>query len=97
LGRPRRAATISSSFCVQLKTLGDAVGLEGGRLFTIMQAGFTIQRVSLPPVDGARVWRRAIDTSLAPGDDFAATGREIQLNPPDTYIVNPRSTVVLLA
>jgi glycogen operon protein len=87
----------NASDVLQLETLGDAAGLEVGRLSTIMQAGFTIPRVSLPPIDGGRVWRRAIDTSLAAGEDFAATGAEVRLDPPDTYIVNPRTTVVLLA
>jgi len=30
-------------------------------------------------------------------ESFADAGREIQLDPPDHYIANPRSTVVLLA
>jgi glycogen operon protein len=94
---PRWNDAEARTLCVQLKTLGDAAGLDVRRLFTIMQAGSTIQRVSLPPVDGGGVWRRAIDTSLAAGKDFAATGAEVRLDPPDTYIVNPRSTVVLLA
>jgi hypothetical protein len=37
-----------------------------------------------------------IDTSLKAGDDFLDTGREALVNPPDHYLANPRSTVVLI-
>jgi hypothetical protein len=51
--------------------------------------------VSLPHLDGER-WSRVVDTSLGAGEDFLDGGKEIELNPPDVYIANPRSTVVLL-
>jgi hypothetical protein len=37
-----------------------------------------------------------MDTSLPAGEDFMATGCEVLLDPADQYLVNPRSTVVLL-
>jgi len=37
-----------------------------------------------------------IDTSLPSGAGFLDPGQEIALDPPDFYLVNPRSTVVLL-
>jgi glycogen operon protein len=53
--------------------------------------------VNLPPLAAPGAWYRAIDTSLAAGDDFAESGRELRLDPQDHYIANARSTVVLLA
>jgi hypothetical protein len=37
-----------------------------------------------------------IDTSLKEGEDFLDAGKEIQIDPPDHYLANPRSTVVLI-
>jgi hypothetical protein len=37
-----------------------------------------------------------IDTSLREGEDFLDAGREALIDPPDHYLANPRSTVVLL-
>ncbi|MBI4573620.1 MAG: glycogen debranching enzyme GlgX, partial [candidate division NC10 bacterium] len=72
----------------------------GGRgdyfLFIILNADFRLQAVRLPALPGGRPWRRIIDTSLSAGDDFLAKGQEIPINPPGLYLVNPRSTVVLL-
>jgi hypothetical protein len=38
-----------------------------------------------------------VDTSLPPGDDFRDPGTEPVLDPGDHYLVNPRSTLVLIA
>jgi len=53
--------------------------------------------VRLPDAGVGMRWRRIVDTSLGPPDDFADDGREVALDPQDHYIVNPRSTVVLVA
>ena len=37
-----------------------------------------------------------IDTSREAGEDFLDEGREVSINPPDQYVANPRSTVLLL-
>jgi len=70
---------------------------ESGKylLFLIVNADFYLQRVSLPSLEG-RIWRRIIDTSLPDGQDFLDSGMEIPLDPPDHYLANGRSTVVLL-
>jgi hypothetical protein len=52
--------------------------------------------VKLPELAPPLAWYRAIDTSLSAGPDFAEPGQEVRLDPSDHYIVNPRSTVVLL-
>jgi hypothetical protein len=50
----------------------------------------------VPPLPPGLRWRRAIDTSLAPGDDFAENGDGPLLDPSDRYFVNARTTVALL-
>ena len=49
----------------------------------------------VPPLPGIR-WRRVIDTSLSAGKDFTDDGAEIVSDPADRYLVNPRTTVMLL-
>ena len=72
----------------------------GGRgdyfLFVILNADFRLQAVRLPALPGGRPWRRIIDTGLETGEDFLDEGREVPIDPPGQYLVNPRSTVVLL-
>jgi len=48
-------------------------------------------------LESGHTWNRAIDTSLPNGEDFAEPEQETLIDPPDHYIANPRSTVVLLA
>jgi glycogen operon protein len=83
--------------CVQLDASED--GADGGvqRLFLVFNAHYEAQATKLPPLAANLAWHRAVDTSLAAGDDFLDAGREVRLDPPDRYHVNPRSTVVLLA
>jgi isoamylase len=65
------------------------------QLFLVFNADYRVKSVTLPLLSSKR-WFRVIDTSLAPGVDFAEEGREVEIIPSDVYIVNPRSTVVLL-
>jgi len=77
---------------------GGGVASEVGdyNLFFILHANHHLQPVQIPAPDGAKQWFRVIDTSLPSGEDFLDVGAEILLNPADFYLVNPRSTVVLL-
>jgi len=51
---------------------------------------------------GSRTFRRESDgigsltLSLKSGEDFLDPGQEMPIGPPDHYLANPRSTVVLL-
>ena len=54
------------------------------------------QAVHFPELPARKRWRRVIDTSLCPGEDICDSGAEVALTPANVYIVNPRSTVVLL-
>jgi isoamylase len=82
--------------CVQLDASTEHGELTGERLFFICNADFASQWVHLPALDNGAQWRRAIDTSLPAGMDFAENGEEVALNPIDHYIANARSTVVLI-
>jgi isoamylase len=66
-------------------------------LFIILNADFNLRRVAIPPIENGMRWYRVIDTSLPAGDDFLETGAEVALDPSDFYVVNSRSTVLLLA
>jgi len=65
-------------------------------LFLIFNADHRLQPVRLPPLRGNLHWFRVIDTSLPAGLDFLGTGEEARLDPADSYLVSPRSTVVLV-
>jgi glycogen operon protein len=65
-------------------------------LFIILHADFRVQFVRLPAAPGGKRWHRVIDTSLKAGEDFLDEGQETPIDPPGQYIVNPRSTVVLI-
>jgi len=65
-------------------------------LFLILNGDWRERVVKVPQLEGGKRWRRAVDTSLPSGDDFAPDGDGPMLEPADRYIVNPRSTVVLL-
>jgi glycogen operon protein len=95
-GDPRWNDPEARTLCLQLES-GPKDGLAVKRLFFILNADFHTQWVKLPPLGSPLAWHRAIDTSLPAGQDFSDAGSEIRLDPADHYIVNSRSTVVLLA
>jgi isoamylase len=66
-------------------------------LLVILNADHRLQPVRIPTADGAKHWHLIIDTSLRSGLDCLDAGAEILLNPEEFYLVNPRSTVVLIA
>jgi glycogen operon protein len=96
-GEPRWQDPGARTLCYQLENSDEGAQLDVERLFFILNAHFEPQWVKLPPLGPSRRWRRAIDTSLAAGADFAEPGEEVAIDPPDYYIANPRTTVVLLA
>jgi len=66
-------------------------------LFVIHNADWNVRGVRLPDPGSSRRWRRVVDTSLPDGAEFADEGHEVPLDPQDAYLVNPRTSVVLLA
>jgi isoamylase len=85
------------TLCYQLDSSEDGAQLDIDRLFFILNGHFEPQWIKLPPLGLSRGWYRAVDTSLPGNADFAEPGQEVNIDPPDHYIANARSTVVLLA
>jgi len=97
LGKPQWHDVNGRTLCFQLDASEDGPGLGVECLFFVLNANPEAQWVKLPQLAAGRAWHRAIDTSIPGKESFADAGREILLHPPDHYIANPRSTVVLLA
>jgi glycogen operon protein len=85
------------TICYQLDSTEDGRDPGVDRLFFVVNAHFETKQVLLPGLPASRGWHRAIDTSLPDGEDFAEAGTEVALEPGDKYVVNPRTTVVLVA
>jgi hypothetical protein len=66
-------------------------------LLIVFHAGETCCNVQLPAAPAAMRWYRVADTSLAAPLDFAEQGAEVPIEPADASLVNPRSSVVLVA
>jgi glycogen operon protein len=97
LGAPRWNDPEARTLCAQLDGASAPSAAGDYLLFVILNAHFESQWVQLPaPRDGKR-WLRVVDTSLPAGDDFMDPGHEVPIEPPDHYIANPRSTVILVA
>ncbi len=96
LALPHWSDPNARTLCLQLDACEGAVCKEANRLYFILNGDFQTQWVNLPPLPSTQGWYRAIDTSLPAGQDFVDAGAEVRIDPADHYIVNPRSTVVLL-
>jgi glycogen operon protein len=96
LGNPRWDDPEARSLCYRLDGGETRSSLGTYYLFVILNADHRLQRVSIPPIQEELAWHRVIDTSLQNGEDFLDSGSEIRLDPADSYLANPRSTVVLL-
>jgi glycogen operon protein len=84
------------TLCYQLDGSQEPSDLGDYRLFLILNSDPRLQRVKLPALPGTRRWRRVLDSSLEPGNEWCDPGREIAIDPPDHYLANPRSVVVLI-
>ncbi len=97
LGTPTWGDPDARTLCYQLDSAEGGEQVDADRLFFILNGNYAPQWVKLPALGRQGGWYRAIDTSLPGGADFAELGQEVRIDPPDHYIVNPRSSVVLLA
>jgi isoamylase len=84
------------TLCYQLDGGEEPSALGSYLLFLILNADYRSKSVRLPAPALGRRWRRVIDTSLPAGQDFCEPGSEVPLDSADSYLANPRSTVVLL-
>jgi glycogen operon protein len=84
------------TLCYQLDASEDPADRAAVRLFFILHADHEPKWIKLPQLEPGRAWYRIADTSLASGEDFAEPDREVSIDPPDHYIANARSTVVLV-
>jgi len=96
LGRPFWDDPELRTLCCQIDGGEERSALGDYYLFLILNADFNLQSIRLPELASGRQWYRVIDTSLKAGEDFLAIGKEIRIHPPDHYLANPRSTVVLI-
>jgi glycogen operon protein len=96
LGRPAWDDPELRTLCYQLDGGEEPSALGDYRLFVIYNADHRVQGVKLPPLPEPKRWRRILDTSLDPGQEWCEPGREVVIEPADHYLANPRSVVVLI-
>jgi glycogen operon protein len=68
---------------------------EDEPIYVIANAHWEARAFELPKPWPGSVWRRFVDTSLAPGEDALEPGREVPVAP-GRYTAGPRSVVVLV-
>jgi len=86
----------SRTLCYQLDGSEQESELGDYQFFFILNADFNLKSVRLPRPGNGKKWRRIVDTSLDSGRDFVDPGKEVLIDPPEQYLANPRSTVVLV-
>jgi isoamylase len=96
LGTPAWHDPEARTLCYRLDGGETRSALGAYYLFIIFNGDHSLQRITIPPLQGGRRWYRVMDTSLPSGEDFVDSGGEILLDPADCYLVNPRSSVLLL-
>ncbi|MFA4858548.1 MAG: glycogen debranching protein GlgX [Candidatus Margulisiibacteriota bacterium] len=66
--------------------------------FAIFNSDHVVQKVKLPALKSRRHWHRIIDTALNSPDDFVGLKEKgVVIDPPDFYLSNPRSVVLLVS
>ncbi len=96
LGPPRWLDPELRTLCYQLDGGEEPTSGRDYLLFVILNAHWEPQTILLPKSRTGSRWLRVVDTSLPAGEDFAAPGREVPIDPPDRYLASGRSTVLLL-
>jgi len=97
LADPRWDDPQARTLCFALDGGAAAASPDRSSVFMIFHAGAALQPVRLPAAPPGTRWHRVIDTSLTDGQDFVDPAHEVVLDPVEDYLMNPRSTVVLLA
>ena len=96
LTAPRWDDPQARSVAAQLDGSAERSELGPYRLYFILNASAELQRFALPLLAPGAAWHRLVDTSLPAGEEIALPGAEVLLDPNAYYLVNPRSTVVLI-
>jgi glycogen operon protein len=84
------------TLCYQLDGSEAVNGPREYVLLIVFNADYRARSVRIPEPPCGKIWYRVVDTSLDTGEDIADPGRELPIDPPDHYLANPRSTVVLV-
>jgi isoamylase len=66
-------------------------------IYVMFNAHWQPRRFTLPGRDWQDRWRRLVDTSLPSPEDIVEDNEAVPLNPADHYVVNPRTTVILVS
>ena len=75
--------------------LGD--GATSPALYLMFNAEAASASFVLPQLSDGHRWCRAVDTALRAPDDLVESGNEVALDSQGTYVVQPRSSVILIA
>ena len=84
------------TLCCQLDGSEEPSEIGAYRLFVVLNSDWRMQGVRLPPLPAPQRWRRVLDTSLEPGEEWSEPGAEVVIDPMDYYLANERSVVVLI-
>jgi isoamylase len=95
-GNPNWGDPELRTLCLQLDGSEEESALGDYQLFIILHPDYHLQTVQLPELKDKKRWYRVLDTSRPVGEEIMAPGQEVQIDPNDFYLVNPRSTVMLL-
>jgi glycogen operon protein len=96
LGPPNWLDPELRTLCYQLDGGEEPSARRDYLLFVILNAHWEPRTITLPKTRPGARWYRVVDTSLPAGDDCVEAGGEVALDPPDYYIANGRTTVLLL-
>jgi len=66
-------------------------------LYVMLNAHWEPQRFTLPNRDWQNRWQRLVDTSLPSPEDIVDDNDAVPLDPTDHYVLNPRTTVILVS
>ncbi len=94
-GKPDWDSPSERKIAVQLDT--DENDALGKSICILYNMDWVINFFTLPKLRGKSEWRRLADTSLPKGKDFLDEENAEPLSDKEVYIVNPRSTVVLVS
>ena len=97
LGSPHWNDPEARTLCYRIGSGETQSSLGSYYLFFILNGDYNSRNVAIPPLKNSLRWHRAIDTSLPAGEDFLDSGAQPILDPQGSYLVNARSTVVLVA